>query len=172
MSIAPRQYGSEAAVGVGADGRAPSMVNALESGPPRRRDALTWRRSCRRPKDGKAATPRPGASPDITPLPGARQHPDGCKQVGVLGLYQRPLAVKDSRKQAPCRAEVVVAFPPKRDSYALRHEQSELLLAGGRRSAEPVASSGARPARETSVMRDHSVDDPVLARLFRRQRPG
>jgi hypothetical protein len=27
---------------------------------------------------------------------------------------------------------------------------------------------GARPARETSMMRDHSVDDPVLARLVRR----
>src|SRR5207302_8772166 len=82
---------------------APSVMNASESDPPRRRDALTRRRFCRRPKDGKAATPRPGPPPDITPPPGARQHPDGVSKVGVLGLYQRPLAGPDSLKQAPCR---------------------------------------------------------------------
>ena len=33
-------------------------------------------------------------------------------------------------------ASTTVAFPPKRDSHALRHEQSELLFCRGRRSAE------------------------------------
>ena len=51
--------------------------------------------------DGKAATPRPGPSPDITLLPGAPQHPDGVSKIGVLDLYQRPLAGPDSLKQAP-----------------------------------------------------------------------
>jgi hypothetical protein len=42
-------------------------------------------RSCRRPEDGKAATPRPKARlPEITPLPSARQHTDGVSRHACL----------------------------------------------------------------------------------------
>ena len=75
--------------------------------------------------DGKAATPRPGPSPNITLLPDARQHPKWVKKVGLLALYQRPLTGPDSLKQAPCREpEVAVALPTERNAREFARPRS------------------------------------------------
>jgi hypothetical protein len=79
--------------------------------PLRRRDRSRMAVILRRPKDGKAATSRLGSCADLTPLPGGRQHPDGSKQVGALGLYQRPLRVpRVTQSGAATQADVLSQF--------------------------------------------------------------
>jgi hypothetical protein len=71
--------------------------------PSARRDAPTWRRFCRRPKDGKAATPRPGPPPDITLLSGRSPTPRRGKQ--SRRARSLPATARGSllTQQAPCR---------------------------------------------------------------------
>jgi hypothetical protein len=81
---------------------APSVVNASESGLPRE-GTLSHGGDLQTTQRRESGDSPPRAPPDITPLPGTRQHPEGVSRIGVLGLHQRPLADRDSLKQAPCR---------------------------------------------------------------------
>src|SRR5712691_2344120 len=80
---------------------APSLVNASESGPPREGTLPHGDDFADDPRQESGDSPTRVAPPDITLLPRAPQHPNGVSKVGVLALYQRPLAGPDSLKQAP-----------------------------------------------------------------------
>src|SRR5438093_4682423 len=73
-------------------------------------------------------------------------------------------SLRFSREREKLRQRVT--FPPKRDSHNFDTSRASPLLAAAGALQRPLGRAGARPAQETSVMRDHSVDDPVLARLL------
>ena len=67
----------------------------------------------------------------VASSPGASQRPivsgAACGRVDAMRAHVRPLSMRER-----------VVFPPKRDSYAPRHEQSELLLAAAGALRSPL----------------------------------
>ncbi len=154
QSKSPTATTIAAETGTSEDGEdcAPSGLNASESAL-REKGRSHMAAILQTTPDGKAATPRPGPCPDITLLPGARQHLDGVSKIGVLDLYQRPLAGARLTQAGTVKgAEVAVAFPTKGDA-ASRIANQSIAAQGGRASARQ------RPEERKRIVKYHGVSD-------------